>query len=880
MNGELFHYGTPRHSGRYPWGSGEDPYQRNKGFVGHVKELREKGLSETEIAKGMGMNTAQLRAKISISNNQIRKIEEAEALKLKDKGYSNVAIGLRMGKNESSVRSLLKSATQDRTKILDTTIKMLKDRVAESTYIDVGSGTELYLGISRTKLKTALSKLRDEEGYTLSEVLIPQLGTQNKTTILVLSPPGTDSKEVFKNRYNIKPIERYSENGGRSFLGLEPIKSVSSDRVKVVYAEDGGIEKDGVIELRRNVPDLSLGSSRYAQVRIGVDGTHYLKGMAMYRDDMPEGVDILFNTNKHRGTPMLGEKDNSVLKPMKSDEDNPFGATVRQRHYQDADGNEQLSAINIVNEEGDWGNWSKSLSSQMISKQSPSLIKKQLDMAYDLKKEEYDEIISYTNPSVKKKLLESFADDCDSSAVHLKAAALPRQGSHVILPFPGIKENEIYAPNYKDGERVVLIRYPHAGIFEIPELTVNNRFPEAKKVIQNSVDAVGINPKVASQLSGADFDGDTVLVIPNNNREIRTRPPLEGLIDFDPKEAYKAYEGMPKVSPENGFRKQRQMGDISNLITDMTIKGASMDEIEKAVKHSMVVIDAEKHNLDWRRSAVDNGIAALKKKYQGRENAGASTLISKASSEERIPGVKKKLSPDPETGEKRAIYKKETYRNKKGEIVERQTKSTKMAEATDAFELSSGTYVESIYATYANKLKALGNQARLSLIRTKNTPYSPSARKTYEKEVASLDAKLNNAQKNAPLERQAQLLANSVVSAKRRANPDLDADDIKKLKGQALSEARFRVGAKKAMVNIEPKEWEAIQAGAISPTKLLKILNNSDLDQVKQYAMPRSKTGLSPAKESRAKSMLNKGYTQAEVAEALGVSVNTIKDLL
>lgn len=23
----LIHYGTPRHSGRYPWGSGKDPYQ-------------------------------------------------------------------------------------------------------------------------------------------------------------------------------------------------------------------------------------------------------------------------------------------------------------------------------------------------------------------------------------------------------------------------------------------------------------------------------------------------------------------------------------------------------------------------------------------------------------------------------------------------------------------------------------------------------------------------------------------------------------------------------------------------------------------------------------------------------------------------------------
>ena len=82
---------------------------------------------------------------------------------------------------------------------------------------------------------------------------------------------------------------------------------VGSDGVK-------GIEKDGVIELRRGVEDLDLNGNRYAQVRILVDGTHYLKGMAVYSDDMPDGVDVVFNTNKKKGTPALGPKDNTVLK--------------------------------------------------------------------------------------------------------------------------------------------------------------------------------------------------------------------------------------------------------------------------------------------------------------------------------------------------------------------------------------------------------------------------------------------------------------------------------------------------------------------------------------------------------------------------------------
>ena len=72
------------------------------------------------------------------------------------------------------------------------------------------------------------------------------------------------------------------------------IKSVDSKRVKIIYAEDGGTDKDGVMELRRGVEDLDLGGSQYAQVRIGVDGTHFIKGMAIYRDDMPDGVEHHF----------------------------------------------------------------------------------------------------------------------------------------------------------------------------------------------------------------------------------------------------------------------------------------------------------------------------------------------------------------------------------------------------------------------------------------------------------------------------------------------------------------------------------------------------------------------------------------------------------
>lgn len=876
MTEELVHYGILRKSGRYPWGSGENPHQRNKQFLTYVDQLHKKGLSETEIAKGLGITTTQLRASKAIAKTEQRQSQISMATRLKEKGMSNIAIGERMGLNESSVRALLDPANQAKTDILNTTSDMLKDNVDKKGFIDIGSGVENHIGISATKLNTAVAML-EEEGYVVHKFSVEQVGTGMKTNMKVLCPPGTTYPDVLNNKDQINLINDYSEDGGRTYLGLETPKAVSSKRLEVRYGPDGGSDKDGVIELRRGVDDISLGNAKYAQVRISVDGTHYLKGMAMYSDDLPDGVDMIFNTNKtSTGNKM------DALKKMKDDEDNPFGAVVRQRHFLNSKGEQELSAINIVNEEGDWGRWSRTLSSQMLSKQSPSLAKEQLGLSFLSKKDQYDEIMSLTNPTVRKKLLDSFADDADSASVHLKAAALPRQRTHVILPINSVKETEIYAPNYRNGEKVVLIRFPHGGKFEIPELTVNNRQREAGSVLKNAIDAVGINSKVASRLSGADFDGDTVLVIPNNSRKVRTSKSLEGLKDFDPQTAYPKYSGMKPMSART---KQLKMGDVSNLITDMTIRGASDSELARAVRHSMVVIDAEKHKLNWKQSAIDNGISELKSKYQKGPRSGASTLISQASAEIRVPDRKPRSAAkggpiDIRTGRK--VYEETgaSYKNKAGKTVTKTVKSTKMAEARNAYSLSSGTHMESIYADHANKLKALANQARKDSYSTPSLKYSPSAKAAYSKEVATLNGKLNAALKNQPLERKSQLLANTVVSAKRQANPHLEAEDIKKIKGQALNEARSRTGAKKPDILITQAEWNAIQAGAISNNKLVQILNKSDLDQVKKLANPRSQTGLSGSKLARAKSMLSAGYTQAEVADALGISTSTLNQAI
>jgi len=874
----LLHYGTPRHSGRYPWGSGGEENQGNKSFLDHIEALRKKGLKETEIAEGLGLTTTELRAQKSIAKNEQKQANIRQAQALKDNGNSTRAISERMGIPESTVRALLKPGEKDKADLLQTTANMLQDQVDKKGFIDVGTGVENDVGVSRTRLDTAIAILT-EKGYALHKVQEDQPGTNFKTIIKVLAPPGTTYVDIVTNKDKIRSIQEFSQDGGRSFTKLQPPLSINAKRVAVRYAEDGGKEADGVIYVRPGVDDISLGGSRYAQVRIAVNDTHYLKGMAMYKEDLPKGVDLMFNTVKSDTGNKL-----DAMKSLKDDPDMPFGSLIKRQiiDKDPATGVERVTSVmNIVNEEGDWNKWSRSISSQVLSKQSPALAKTQLDMTFERRQQEYDGIMALTNPVVKKMLLEKFADSTDAASVHLKAAALPRQASHVILPIDSLKETEVYAPNYRNGEQVVLIRHPHGGKFEIPELTVNNRHPEAKAIIgPQATDAIGINSKVAQRLSGADFDGDSVLVIPNSHKAIQTAPALLGLKDFDPSSAYPKYEGMAVMTEP---MKEQHMGQVSNLITDMTIRGASHEELARALRHSMVVIDAAKHELNYKESAKVNNIVDLKKKYQsteGQAGLGASTIVSRAKSRIEVPERRLRVNIDPETGRKIYLETGRSYVDAKGRTVLRTQRSKKLAEVEDAHQLSSGTRIEEVYANHSNKLKALANQARKESLHVESRPYSPSAKAAYATEVASLDASLNKALKNRPRERQALLLANTVISAKRQANPNMEATELKKVKAQALTEARLRTGAHKDKIVLTDAEWKAIQAGAISTNKLTQILANADLDRVKELATPRSVTMMTPIKLRSAQAKLAMGYTQAEVADDLGVSLTTLKTSL
>ena len=961
-----------RGSGRYGFGTGENPEQHQHDFLSEVKKLKAQGFTDAQIAatllgsKGKDRNgnpimctSTDLRARMSIEKAKQREEIRRRGLEAYDRNHGNMSAAAReMGMNESSLRSYLNDDIAERQKRYQNTADLIKSRIDEKGFIDVSSGTEILMGCSDYTKKVALSMLK-QEGYVETYIQVPT-GKDKKTTIKVIARQPEEGETeadvrrwVQQNKYDVGTIQDFTPDKGKTWWTPEFPEMLSSDRVMVRYAEEGGKDKDGVIELRRGVEDISLDKSQYAQVRIAVDGTNYLKGMAMYGDDadFPPGVDVIFNTNKHQGTPLIDKNavydpvtqtwsGKEVSKRLKIDEqtgevdrENPFGALIKnpkdvdgvlmaggQRKYIGADGKEHLSVINKLRDEGDWDSWSRTLASQFLSKQPLKLIKQQLDLTVLDKKAELEQIESLTNQVIKKKLLEEFADGCDSGATELSAKGFKGQAYQVLLPSTKVKENEIYAPNYEDGDVVALVRYPHGGVFEIPTLTVNNKNApkNVKDILRNSRDAVVINPRTGEQLSGADFDGDTAIVfsVKNNKLKINTAPYLEGLKTFDAKEQYKLPDSAPPVTNQT---KQMQMGIVTNLITDMTVGGAQFPDIEKAVKHSMVVIDSEKHHLDWQQSAKDFNIEELKRQYQGENSKGqpkgASTILSRSTSEVYINRRKEirdtdKMTPEEldrwnkgykvyrDTGETsvklitnpKKMTASELEKYNEGKKVFRDTgkpkqiKVSQMSIHDDATELvlNKNNSTEMAYASFANEMKSLALTARKESRSVETIKVSQEARRTYAAEVASLDSKLRVAESNAPKERKARALASSMMSDRLKANPEMDPEHRSREEALCLTKARAIVGAKKTPVDITDREWEAIQANAISSSKLARILNNTNEDKFKQRATPRQSGGtLSPAQLNKARAMSESGmYSTADIANSLGVSPSTISKLL
>lgn len=1015
VNDILIHTGVPhdgnppgRGSGRYPWGSGNRLHQHDWELKDRIYKLENtidpvtgKKFTQKDIAEKLGLkSTTQLKAVKQMASNAVKQDEGAEI-----SWYWN-SVNPDTGRNytpteisriistpdhvvsESSVRTKYNTYLKGNANKVTETADKLKDILDEKGgYLDVGRGAEIGLEVSPDRLKTSLEMLK-QQGYTVETVSFKQItGGGNETTFKVLCPPGTTTSDIYNNRYKIKSVTDVNGNDSAMNLkGMDKPVAIDLGRIDIKYAENGGTDRDGMVEIAAhydekgrlvpNSPDLSLGNARYAQVRIAVDGgkeciteknptgMKYIKGMAVYSLDVPKGKDIRVNSNKS-----IEDGPKKALKDMKPDSDMPFGSSVVQTKGK----NGEALAINMVgskrdmsdaHQEGIWGTWSKNLPSQFLAKQSLGLVKQQLKLKTQQSEDEYNDILKLNNPVVKKMALKKFGDQCDSDAVSLKAAPIGGQGVKVLLPVKSLKDNECYCPSLENGTTVALVRFPHAGPFEIPICRVNNSNKEAKIFAGDGRDMVGINSKVAQKLSGADFDGDTAIVIPmtrKNSRgefvtstKINSAPSLPHLAGFDPTDAYgpKRYPGK-KYHIMTEREKGIEMGEISNLITDMYAKGCKdSNKLSRAVRYSMVVIDAKKHELNYKQAYKDYDIQSIKEEYQrhvnpktGKVGYGASSLLSRSKSQQEVPARQTNYRIDKETGEKifRSPQKtteakrervkveapkgykqlgsdgklhsyrylkdsngKDIFATDTGKLVKnkdgsysydrgngkdiwqttgykkRMMKSTKMYEAKDARELLSDhpNEIERAYADYANHMKRLGDKARKESVNTVVFKKDPEAAKRYSEEVKSLEEKYKKAKANSPIERQAQLLATSIYNANYNDHPEWDDDDKKKARGQALTEARYRTGAQGNLVTFTDREWEAVNARAISSSKLTQLLSKADQDNYMQLAMPRT-SKISDAKRSRIKALYNAGWSYEQIKKSVsGVSLSSIANIV
>ena len=962
---ELYHEGRAhdenppsRGSGRYGWGTGENPYQREAFGVPMIKELYKQGYDDKgivkvfrdlgyddleideklqrygkkdgDIARALGIDSYKLRAKRSIRSNELEVENTEEAWKLHEEGWKNPKIAAKLGVTEGTIRNYLKNHLAQKENKLFRVADGLQEMVDKKRYLDVGPGGEDGFGTTASNFKTAVALL-EERGYHRYPLHLNRIGanTDNQLTMQILCPPDVTYKDMRDHMDEIKSVKDYVIEDGlpkSNQLGLRYPVSVDSNRIEVKFADQGGSDRDGVIQLKRGVEDLGLGSSMYAQVRIAVDGTHYLKGMAVYADpdQFPPGKDIIFNTNKKSGTPiMLDDPDaKQVFKHLEDDPDNPFKAAIKvkdgkvvgQWDYTGKDGKEHQSPINVVNFEDNWSEWKKSSPTQFLVNQDPSLIKQQLKIAYDSKVAQFNDIKNYTNPAIKKHLLKEFASECDTAAIELRGAPFLGQQQFAILPVPSLEPNEIYAPMYEEGSKVVSIRYPHQGLIEVVEYTVTHKNKEAKSFMLNAKDAVGIHPNAAKQMSGADYDGDSVVIIPTVSadgkviNDIRKDKAIQELMDFDPN-SFERKEGDTFKRISKSYQ-NRMMGVATNLLQDMKTIGAPREDIIDGVKFCYVIIDSWKHDLNWKAAEKQFRIKELKSRYQGNidpvtgeEKNGASTLITRAKSPIYQPKYNELWQPDKNTGEilykstpqmkKTWHYDEELGRSVVDGEVPKQEKVPMMATVKDARELMSGpdhigTPKERLYAKYANDMKALANEVRREMVNTPTLEMNREAKEEYADEVASLKQKLRGIKENAPKERLATVIYNNIVKTKRNElmekNPNMSKQErnkeMKKVKRLAAVYSRQAVNAKKPKIDITDREWEAMQSGAVSQGTILDVLLNSDSEKIKQRAMPKNQEYIKDSDILRIKAFLAKPESSrpsyAEIAAIIGCSPSTV----
>ena len=264
----LKHYGMPRRSGRYPWGSGENPYQRTGLFKGWVKDQKAAGISAKDIAdvakdagcsneiilrslKSAKYSPAEIMTAMDLNSSRYRAIDsigseeekaERDALirqYITVDQMSDTAIGKAMGLNESTIRSIRSKLDDDEKKGNMQTAEALKEALdrSEAGMLDIGKGSEYYIGVSRTRLKNAVAILQ-EQGYNVQYDKVNQPFSGEQTSLMILTKNDKDWKDVHNNLDKITPLgDFYCEDGSNGILKVKAPTSIDSKRFPHVFVD-------------------------------------------------------------------------------------------------------------------------------------------------------------------------------------------------------------------------------------------------------------------------------------------------------------------------------------------------------------------------------------------------------------------------------------------------------------------------------------------------------------------------------------------------------------------------------------------------------------------------------------------------------------------
>ena len=88
-----------------------------------------------------------------------------------------------------------------------------------------------------------------------------------------------------------------------------------------------------------------------------------------------------------------------------------------------------------------------------------------------------------------------------------------------------------------------------------------------------------------------------------------------GILGFD----IRHYKVGNEIDILEDFDQKGEIELIAELLSNMTVKGATDAETGRAIRYSMVVANAKEQHLNWKQSRADEGIDILCRKYMNKE---------------------------------------------------------------------------------------------------------------------------------------------------------------------------------------------------------------------------------------------------------------------